>query len=240
MNLIGFGSFGAQRQLFIGALLDIALTSVLCAQSGIGAISGVVAGEDGKPLVAIVTISRAGTFAWRGRAESKSDGSFSIANLPPGTYEFCAAVNGDVYLDPCNWSAKLPQVELVSGKNVDGYRLILQKGTTLTVRLNDPHQVLGATPLPGKVAPHVIVGIFTDRHLFHPLGVIAKDKQGESRQGSIPLGRNVSVYLRGKDVDLTDATGTSVDLDGATVAIQSALGSAQLLPVVFNVNPKKP
>jgi len=224
---------------FASAILSTALIPALFAQSGSGRISGVVVGDDGKLLTAIVTANRIGAPAWSVRAESAADGSFSFSLLPAGAYELCAAVKGDTYLDPCVWAASIPSVK-VDTQAVSGYRLVVKKGVTLTVRLNDPRQVLDAVALPGKTVPHVIVGVFTDRHLFQTFGVSGKDTLGRSHQGTIPADRNVALHLFGRDVDVTDLTGKPIDVNGSTVTIQPRLTNAAQLPLVFNVSPKKP
>src|SRR6266851_2672506 len=69
-----------------------------------GKISGVVLGDDGKLLAAVVTAHKMGMPAAGGRADSAGDGSFTISGLPAGTYGLCAAVKGGGYLDPCAWT----------------------------------------------------------------------------------------------------------------------------------------
>jgi hypothetical protein len=107
-------------------------------QNSTGTISGVVAGDDGKLLAAVVTANSTGSPAASGRTESASDGSFIISGLPAGVYELCAAVLGGGYLDPCAWSEVQQLAQVTPGKTLAGRRLVLLKGSVLQVRVNDP------------------------------------------------------------------------------------------------------
>jgi hypothetical protein len=210
------------------------------AQVGFGRVTGVVVGDDGKPLAAVVTANKSGTPA-SGRAESGQDGSFTLTDLFAGTYQLCATAKTDIYLDPCLWSSVIPTIQINAGQTVTGFRFVLKKGVALTVTLNDPQQVLGATPEAGKIAPHVIVGVFTDRHLFQPFS-FTKNAQGRNHVGTIPLDEDVSVHLLGRDVEVTDSRGATVDANGWTTPVKVLSGASTVaqVPLTFNVGPKKP
>jgi hypothetical protein len=205
-----------------------------------GKLSGVVAGDDGKPLSAMVTATHIGKPTQSIRVQSKPDGSFMVTDLFLGTYEFCAVVNDDVYLDPCLWSAKLPSVELTAAQPSPSYRLVLKKGGRLAVRINDPQRALAATVAPGKAAPQVILGVFSDRHLFHSFAVVSSDAQGQIRSGTVPIDKNVSLHLMGSDVDVLDAKGAKVDINGTNVIVTPSLTNSALPPLTFTVSPRKP
>src|SRR5260370_9331316 len=150
------------------------------AQSANGKISGVVVGDDGKLLAAVVTANKVGGSVGAARAETSSDGSFVLSGLAAGTYGLCVLVKGGGYLDPCAWSAMILTVQVNAGQAVTSQRLIAKKGPALQVRLSDPGKVLDSSGGKTQPLPHVIVGVFTDKHLFQPLGLTSKDSGGRN------------------------------------------------------------
>jgi hypothetical protein len=205
-----------------------------------GKISGVVIGDDGRLLAGVVTAHRMGMPAANGRADAAADGSFAISGLPAGTYGLCAAVKAGGYLDPCAWSAVIPSVQVDAGKDVTGFHLKVAKGDVLQVRVNDQLQALESSAAPGKVAPHVIVSVITERHIFQPLSVTGMDAGGRNHEGTIPFDKDVSLHLAGKGVEIKDAAGASIDSDGTTITVRHHSGNAPQLPLTFSVTPAKP
>lgn len=209
-----------------------------------GQLSGVVVGDDGQPLVAVVVANRAGTPPASGHAESAVDGSFSISGLSPGVYDLCASVKGGGYLDPCAWSPELPTARIAAGQATTGYRLVLKKGSKLQVRVNDLTKVLESPPASGKSAPHLIIGVMTERHLFQPLMVTSKDATGRNQEGTVPSDKAVSLHVVGRDVDVQDTNGAKVDITGSTTTINPVGTNAATTNgsphATFNVSPKQP
>lgn len=204
-------------------------------------ISGVVTGDDGKLLGAAVTINGVLPLRASGRAESGANGAFTISNLPAGNYQICADVTGGGYLDPCAWEPILPKVQLAAGQALTGYQLIVKTGTFLQVRVNDAAGVLSAaasSPSAATAAPSLLLGVFTTRHLFQPLAVVARDAGGVSQQGTIPQGVPVSLHISGQGVQITGSTGASLSAAGSLTTVQSSGATPQT--VTLTVTPAKP
>jgi hypothetical protein len=85
-----------------------------------------------------------------------------------------------------------------------------------------------------------MVGVFTERHIFQPLGITGKDATGRNHEGTIPFDKDVSLHLAGKGIDIKDAAGASLDANGATVKVRHPSANAPQPPLVFSVNPAKP
>src|SRR5260370_13228464 len=77
-----------QKHLIIGATALTVLPSILAQSTG--GISGVVVGDDGRLLAAVVTAHRMGMPAAGGRADAAADGSFAVSGIPPATSGLCA------------------------------------------------------------------------------------------------------------------------------------------------------
>lgn len=228
----------------IAVVIGVALVSsifVPCAFSQTpGSISGTITGDDGKPLAALVTANRTTPPAASGRAEAGKDGVFTITKLPAGAYTLCASVKGGGYLDPCAWSTTPPTAQLAASQAVAGYKLVVNQGTTVQVRLNDPGKLLGTAPVPKKVTPHVLLGVFTSRRLFQPLGLISKDNNGRNHQATIPIDTPISLYITGRGLQITDETGAVVPTAGLTKSVMQGKGGNPKV-ITFNIsNPNKP
>jgi hypothetical protein len=223
-----------------GLLVCAGALPLICQSTG--SISGVVVGADGPAISANITANKKGAPPASGRVDTAANGSFTISGLPDGVYELCASPKSGPYLDPCNWSPEAPTAQIAEGKPATGVRLVLDKGMPLHVRIDDPGKLLDTLPGPNKSSPHVLVGVFTRRRTFQPLGLTGKDASGQNRQTTVPMDRDVSLHIFGRDVVVKDAAGAAVDLAGTTISVKppaagvSALAAA--IPLRFTVAPK--
>lgn len=228
----------------ISGLLVLALLWLVCqgdvlAQTATGTISGTVVGSDGAPISAVVTANRIGLPPATGHADSAPNGSFYISGLADGTYSLCATDRRRQYLDPCAWSAQEPSVKISGAQAVTGLKLVLEKGSLLQVRLNDPTQVLESTAKgAASPKPHVITGVFTDRRTFQPLSTVGKDASGRDQQTVIPFDRPVSLHLVGRGVSVTGASGQPLDVEHGSSQSVTHLSGGSPQPLTFTVQPK--
>jgi hypothetical protein len=128
-------------------------------------------------------------------------------------------------------------VQVNAGQVVPSQRLIVKKGSALQVRLNDPAKVLESSGAPTQPSPHVMVGVFTEKHVFQPLGVTSKDSGGRNLESTIPFDKAVSMHIVGKGVQVNDSNGAPVDLNGTTISVKHAATDAPK-PLTFNVTSK--
>jgi hypothetical protein len=199
-------------------------------------LTGLVIGNDGKPISAVITAVSAGRPVAGARTESGNDGSFAVAGIPDGKYQLCAVDKGGVYLDPCTWSSSPVTVTISAAKPISGYQLLLTKGIPLQVRVNDAGQILDATAAaPNQVPATLIVAVATLHHTMQPLPVVSKDNAGRTLQTVVPLNAAIQVKLFGKGFALADASGNALNPSlGASVPLQT---SETQQPLAFTVTP---
>jgi hypothetical protein len=227
------------RLVLIGVLFfGAASRQALLAQS-LGSIAGTVSGDDGQALAVVVTVNGVPPFRSSGSAKSGANGAFTINNLAAGTYHICVESGGAGYLDPCAWEPILPTAQIAAGQALTGYRLTVKRGTALKVRINDAAGALNASApqasqAAGKAPPTLLLGVFTDRGLFHLLATTGKDAAGFDRQVTVPQNASVRLHVSGQGLQITDATGAAVNPGVTTVTS----GAGPPAPIVFTVSAK--
>lgn len=170
-----------------------------------------------------------------GRAQSASDGSFTMSGIPDGKYQLCAADTGGNYLDPCTWSNAPATVTISAAQPISGFKLVLTKGTLLQVRVNDVGQILDSATGLGQAPATLVVGVQTLRKTLQPLPVISKDSGGRTYQAAIPIAATVPLNLFGKGFSLSDASGNALNIAGGTsIPVQTTEGET-VRPLVFTV-----
>ena len=204
-----------------------------------GTISGQVIGTDARPLMAGIVANGVGGARASGRAQSDKTGSFTIRNLPAGTYMLCADVPGGGYLDPCAWESVLPTAQVNAGQTTAGYRLLLKQGGRLQVRVNDPAGLLvpaaAARPASNQVVPHILIGVMTARRLFQPLEVVSTDAAGRTQERTVPFNTPVVLHVRGNGVQVKDDKGADMALAGG-VSTVSVAANAPATTITFTVS----
>jgi hypothetical protein len=94
-------------------------------------VKGIVAGMDGSASVVLVPHDSTALGRFRGQSlngRTQADGTFTIANVPPGQYVAVARTGGGRSGQPKMGS----QSVVVDGQNVEGVTLVLQSGVSLS------------------------------------------------------------------------------------------------------------
>ena len=204
-----------------------------------GSLQGPVYDDAGKAVAATVIASKLSTPPAVITAQSAKDGTFSLAKLAAGNYMLCVRVAGGGYLDPCTWSPQSPTFQIAAGQTLTGFRLVTAKGSTVKVRINDPDHMLGSTPVPASVAPHLLIGVLTKRRTFEPLAIIAKDAAGQDHEATIPPGEPIVLQISGTGVQMMDGAGKALNATGDRVTLNQPANAPQTVVTINVRNPGK-
>ena len=114
-----------------------------------GAISGSLLGADGTliegglvhlTLLPPIPAGRRLQTEWT--ATSDGDGVFDFGALNDGTYSMCVYAPSGPWLDPCRWGLNPAVVSLSVSQPSASPTITLDKGAVITIRVNDPGQLL--------------------------------------------------------------------------------------------------
>jgi len=113
-------------------------------QTGTASVQGTVLdAKTQKPVPAAWVIAvRAGPPPFTRNTKSGGDGAFQIQGLTAGNYSLCVQVEGDQYLNMCQWNGNPTPVALTSTQAVSGILLKLTAASILTIQVQDPLKVL--------------------------------------------------------------------------------------------------
>jgi hypothetical protein len=168
----------------------------------------------------------------QGSAVTASDGTFTLGKLAAGVYTICVQAAQAAELDPCNWSQAPPQVTLTAGQSLTGFKINLQQGSILNIRVDDPQHYLNAkSSVPG--IPHVLLGIYTSTGQFYPAYTTGKDSTGSNYSLTIPLNTAIRFTIASKHVKLADSKGNAVPPNGLTYAIRHDISVSNSAPLEF-------
>lgn len=224
-------------------LILILFAAEALAQTATASIQGSVTdAQNNRPVAgAHVTAIRSELPPARQTARTGSDGVFQLSGLPAGTYTICAQVPGSLYLDPCKWTAgpanplaKPAGLVLAAGQKVTGAAVRLAQGSALTVRLEDPGQVLSQKTKDGRV-PHVAAGVWGTNNLFHPAAPSSADKNGVTYTLAIPKDTPLRFQIVSRDLKLSDSAGAALAANAPAESFQHATTDANPKSYRFTV-----
>ncbi len=212
-----------------------------------GSIQGTVVGSDGTSLsgarvyagvkVTVGNVNAPPTLITKvANGVTASPGNtFTITNLPSGTYVLCAAIATPGWLDPCRSSANVPVINLAAGQNLTGQTVVMTKGAVVQVRINDGSKLL-ATP-PGAIAHDVEVLALGSNHFYYYAPTVSTDSGGRTQELTLPFNATHTFIVRSQQFSLTDSTGAAVPTGGHTQPLQVS-SSAAAPQFTFNVTGK--
>jgi hypothetical protein len=205
-----------------------------------GSLAGSVRGADGSIIAGVVTASREpGLVVSRLARTSAStailpDGTFQFPPLADGAYRICVQAPGTAWLNSCEWGQDGNIASVSASKQPSGkVSIVLRKGALVTVRVNDPSQVLGGHE--GKTpGAHLLIGVNTDSRFFREATITSKQAASRTYQVLIPFDRNVNLSVASALFQLKDETSRALPPFGNLIPVFVASGQAART-VVLNV-----
>ena len=111
----------------------------------------------------------------------------------PGIYRVCVQAPGTDLLDPCRWRIPV-MIKVVSGQNITGFRIALEQGVPLSIRIDDAGQLLDKNEGKSK-GSHLSVGVWTGSKLFHAVPITGKDTKGRDHTVYVPKNEQIKVAV---------------------------------------------
>lgn len=177
--------------------------------------------------------STGGTTATTASAATAKDGTFSVTGLAAGQFGVCVKDSTSTVIDPCLWPDSLTTVNVASGSLSSGLVVRAKKATLTTVRVNDTGQFLAAAS--GQATPpHVLIGAFDMRGLFHPAMEVKKDSTGITYQLAMPVDSPVRITAFSAQVKLQTGQGAAVPAQGYSAPAIQPSNQTQPLSFTFN------
>ncbi len=219
--------------------------AVASGQSPTGSIQGVLldSGTQRPVPAAVVIANRAGVPPFTRNTRSGADGAFQIQGLPAGDYRLCVQVEGDQYLDPCQWSTGLTTVTLPAGQAASGISLRVTAASVLYIQAQDPQNILSQKTADGR-PPDLSVGVWGANGLYYPAhraGSLTAGENplpgmpGHSYQLAVPRDTALQLQIASHDLRLGDAAGAALPANTSTQSFQLATGGPDAKSFTFTV-----
>jgi hypothetical protein len=160
---------------------------------------------------------------------SKTDaaGSVRITALPQGKYTTCVIVPDTNWLSPCEWNIPTPSVSITADSPTTAATILMRRGVTLTVRVDDPLQLLPQHE--GKTdGAFVLIGAVSSGFVFHQMPVVSRDSKGRDQEVLIPFDTPVELLVRSSFFRINDPSGLAIGKTVSTKVPVSAPKGPQL------------
>lgn len=144
-------------------------------------------------------------------ARTRADGSYTISDLPAGTYEICVHALQSQWLNSCLWSNNRPSADVKENKTTNNGQIRIDKGAVLKLRLDDPGQsaVNSVNTAPGT---ELLIGPRGKRGFLQRPRMVSRDASGINYEILVPAGQKVPLSVLAKSYKLADSNGKAVGL----------------------------
>jgi hypothetical protein len=224
--------------------LSILLLGVQAAigQTGTGSIQGTVLDARTQRSVpaAWVIANRAGAPPFSQNTKSGADGAFLIQGLTAGAYALCVQVEGDQYLNPCQWNGNPTTLALTSGQAAFGISLRLTPASVLTIQVHDPQRFLHQNTRDGR-RPDLMISVWGPRGVYYPAhgsarpGTLTGGITSYSYRLAVPRDTALDFQIASRDVKLGDSLGVALPANASRQPFLHATGEANPRSFAFTV-----
>lgn len=222
----------------VSAVLALGAAAVLQATpaGSPGQISGIVVGDDGRPLAGVfVTYTRSpvspkDTVPASGGTTTDAAGAYSFNSLIPATYKLCPnAPPSTGLLMTCAWALRPPVIVLHAGEQVSGNTIVMHKGTVLRIQVADPKNLAPVTDwMHGPTT--FITGVWTADGLFHRARLRSGGKGNLEFVMAVPSQISLQPYIAGTNLTISTASGAPVSAQGISASLTTAaMGAEQIV-----------
>lgn len=154
---------------------------------------------------------------------SKSDGTFSITEVPAGKYQICLGAPQVNLLDPCTWSAAPQVADSSKGTNVSGLTVVADTGFMLQVHVNDPDSM---PPAPkGGSAGQTLSVTTTARNGRQVRFLLLKAAStGWDYCLPVPFDQTMTLDVKSSGVSLSDGNGQKYTANALSIPVRIPSG----------------
>jgi len=202
-------------------------------------IFGTVKTTANTPIRAAITIHDLSTprtaaqTAFDHQFASKSDGTYSLANIPAGKYEFCVEAPQANALDPCLWTpGGAPTLTLAASDAIANHAITVDTGYMLNLRVNDPGAILPPSKS-GVIGGVLSLKIVTANRVLN-FRLLSTDAQGRNHYLLIPWNQAMVLVAESSSLALFDATNARIPNDAQRFPVRVPKGGS-LPPITINV-----
>lgn len=231
-----FAAGAAFGQLQTGSI-QVDTTALNGSSSISGSVDGIPPGKLDTVRITAVRTTPASPLAVASITAAK-DGSFTLTQLPAGTYNICVYSGDGDYIDPCGWSLTPPSVSVAANQQLKGLKYSLVPGVRVKTRIDDPTGNLQKKTTDAG-PQHVLVGVFSPKGVLIPMPVTKSNPSGVDYELVIPVATAVKLTLFSKGVNLEDDKKQAVPATGLTRDITQSTVPAASPSFTFTVTGRK-
>jgi len=151
-------------------------------------------------------------------ATTTDDGSYSIADLPNGSYRIC--VQSAEHLDPCAGRPEAYVRTQIGGKSAS-LNLSLQKAAVIRVSVEDPSANLQAKE--GKQeGAHLLIGIVDESGLFQTFTLASTSPTHRVYEGRVRPGSSARLIVHAEQFSLANSEGSPIEGKSLSIPIETS------------------